>query len=154
MEFYLNCVIIFQKNNMSVYYALFYSHMTYGSLVLSLTTQKKPGSCLQITKKSIRIINRVGTDFRQSNFQTELILFFQNLNLKRKCFFSDRLVERSIIVQTIETIEHPFSHGTFQSHGYGFTSHLFHVVVKNRAKWNVKNRFIEPFLFLIKYRVV
>ena len=33
-----------------------------------------------------------------------------------------------------ETIKHPFSHGTFQSHGYGFTSHLFHVVVKNRAK--------------------
>ena len=49
-------------------------------------------------------------------------------------FFPDRLVERSIIFQTAETIKHPFSHGTFQSHGYGFTSHLFHVVVKNRAK--------------------
>ena len=70
---------------------------------------------------------RVGMDFRQSNFQTVP-------QLKKDMFFPDRLVERSIIFQTAETIKHPFSHGTFQSHGYGFTSHLFHVVVKNRAK--------------------
>ena len=54
--------------------------------------------------------------------------------LRIDTIFPDRLVERSIIFQTAETIKHPFSHGTFQSHGYGFTSHLFHVVVKNRAK--------------------
>ena len=59
---------------------------------------------------------------------------FPESQLKKDMFFPDRLVERSIIFQTAETIKHPFSHGTFQSHGYGFTSHLFHVVVKNRAK--------------------
>ena len=63
---------------------------------------------------------------------------FPESQLKKDMFFPDRLVERSIIFQTTETITHPFSHGTFQSHGYGFTSHLFHVVVKNRAKRNVK----------------
>ena len=59
---------------------------------------------------------------------------FPEYQLKKDISFPDRLVERSIIFQTTETIKHPFSHGTFQSHGYGFTSHLFHVVVKNRAK--------------------
>ena len=59
---------------------------------------------------------------------------FPESQLKKDMFFPDRLVERSIIFQTAETIKHPFSHVTFQSHGYGFTSHLFHVVVKNRAK--------------------
>ena len=61
-------------------------------------------------------------------------IIFPESQLKKDMFFPDRLVERSIIFQTAETIKHPFSHGTFQSHGYGFTSHLFHVVVKNRAK--------------------
>ena len=63
---------------------------------------------------------------------------FPESQLKKDMFFPDRLVKRSIIFQTTETMKHPFSHGTFQSHGYGFTLHLFHVVVKNRAKWNVK----------------
>ena len=42
---------------LSVYYALFYSHMNYGSLVWSLTTQKSLGSVFRLQKKSIRIIN-------------------------------------------------------------------------------------------------
>ena len=58
MEFYQNCVIMFQKKSMlSLYYALFYSHMTYGSLVWSLTTQKNLDSVFRLQKKSIRIIN-------------------------------------------------------------------------------------------------
>ena len=46
-----------KKTMLSVYYALFYSHMTYGSLVWSLTTQKKLDSVFRLQKKSIRIIN-------------------------------------------------------------------------------------------------
>ena len=45
-----------KKTMLSVYYALFYSHMTYGRLVWSLTTQKNLDSIF-VTKKSIRIIN-------------------------------------------------------------------------------------------------
>ena len=59
---------------------------------------------------------------------------FPESQLIKDMFYPDRLVQRSIIFQTTETIKHPFSHGTFRSHGYGFTSHLFHVVVKNREK--------------------
>ena len=39
-----------KKTMLSVYYALFYSHMTYGSLVWSLTTQKSLDSIF-VTKK-------------------------------------------------------------------------------------------------------
>ena len=46
-----------KKTMLSVYYALFYSHMTYGSLVWSLTTQKNLDSVFRLQKKSIGIIN-------------------------------------------------------------------------------------------------
>ena len=39
------------KMTWSVYYALFYSHMTYGSLVWSLTTQKNLDSIFILQKK-------------------------------------------------------------------------------------------------------
>ena len=54
-------------------------------------------------------------------------------------FFPDRLVERGIIFQTGETIRHPFSHGTFQSHGYGFTSHLFSCSGQKQSKMKCEN---------------
>ena len=47
---------------------------------------------------------------------------FPESQLKKDMFFPDRLLDRSIIFQTTETIKHPF------------TSHLFHVVVKDGAK--------------------
>ena len=40
-----------KKTMLSVYYALFYSHMTYGSLVWSLTTQKYLDSVFRLQKK-------------------------------------------------------------------------------------------------------
>ena len=40
-----------KKTMLSVYYALFYSHMTYGSLVWSLTTQKNLDSVFRLQKK-------------------------------------------------------------------------------------------------------
>ena len=40
-----------KKTMLSVYYALFYSHMTYGSLVWSLTTQKNIDSIFMLQKK-------------------------------------------------------------------------------------------------------
>ena len=45
-----------KKTMVSVYYALFYSHMTYGSLVWSLTTQNNLDSIFRLQKKCIRII--------------------------------------------------------------------------------------------------
>ena len=45
-----------KKTMLSVYYAIFYSHMTYGSLVWSITSQKNLDRIF-VTKKSIRIIN-------------------------------------------------------------------------------------------------
>ena len=83
--------------------------------------------------------NQISREYRRID------TIFPESQLKKDMFFPDRLVERSIIFQTAKTIKHPFSHGTFQSHGYGFTSHLFHVVVKNRAKWNVKTSESQTF---------
>ena len=45
-----------KKTMLSVYYALLYSHMTYRSLVWSLTTQKNLDTIFML-QKSIRIIN-------------------------------------------------------------------------------------------------
>ena len=39
-----------KKTMVSVYYALFYSHMAYGSLVLSLTTQNNLDSIFRLQK--------------------------------------------------------------------------------------------------------
>ena len=44
---------------LSVYYALFYSHLKYGSLVWSLTSQKNLDIIFTLQKKSIRILNSV-----------------------------------------------------------------------------------------------
>ena len=41
----------------SVYYEIFYSHMSYGSLMWSLTTQNNLDSIFRLQKKCIRIIN-------------------------------------------------------------------------------------------------
>ena len=51
-------------------------------------------------------LSRVGTDLR-------IDTIFPESQLKKDMFFPDRLVERSIIFQTTETIKHPFIHGTF-----------------------------------------
>ena len=40
-----------KKTMLSVYYALFYSHMTYGGLVWSLTTQRNLDSIFMLQKK-------------------------------------------------------------------------------------------------------
>ena len=45
------CYYVPKKTMLSVYYALFYSHMTFGSLVWSLTTQKNLGSIFIFRKK-------------------------------------------------------------------------------------------------------
>ena len=42
---------------LQIYYALFYSHMTYGILVWSLATQKNLDSIFILQKKGIRILN-------------------------------------------------------------------------------------------------
>ena len=61
---------------LSVYYALFYSHMTYGSLIWSLTTQKNLNIILILQKKCIRILNSVSF-----NEHTNL-LFYNNKIIK------------------------------------------------------------------------
>ena len=44
---------------LQIYYVLFYSHMSYGSLVWSLTTQKNLDIIFILQKKCIRILNSV-----------------------------------------------------------------------------------------------
>ena len=55
-----------------VYYAIFYSHMTYGCLVWSLTTTKNIDSITILQKKSLRILN-----FAPINSHTNYLGFFQ-----------------------------------------------------------------------------
>ena len=59
---------VLKKTMLSVYYALFYSHMTYGSLVWSLTTQKNLNSIFMLQKKSIRIINFATFNHRTTHY--------------------------------------------------------------------------------------
>ena len=50
---------VLKTTMLQIYYALFYSHMSYGSLVWSLTTQKNLDIIFILQKKCIRILNSV-----------------------------------------------------------------------------------------------
>ena len=59
---------------LSVYYALFYSHMTYASLVWTLTSKGNLGQISILQKKCIRLIN-----FTQHNSHTSTLFAMDNL---------------------------------------------------------------------------
>ena len=65
----------------SVYYAIFYSHMTYGSLVWSLTTQNNLDSIFRLQKKGIKIINFASFNEHTNSLFTADTIQFNSINL-------------------------------------------------------------------------
>ena len=107
-----------KKTMLSVYYAPFYSHMTYGSLVWSLTTQKNLDNIFMLQKKSIRIIN-----FATSNHHTNP-LFLEDKIIK----FPDIIkLNQLMLVQQFNNKTLPRQLENLMEHTANIHNHFRHI---------------------------
>jgi len=73
---------------MQIYYSLFFSHLTYGILVWSLTTQKNLDIISILQRKSIRIMNSVSYDEHTNDlfYENKIIKFIDIIKMNQILF--------------------------------------------------------------------
>ena len=82
---------------LSVYYAFFYSHLTYGSLVWSLTSQKNLDIIFTLQKKSIRILNSVNYNAHMNPlFLENKIIKFPDIIKSNQLLFANQFLNNNL----------------------------------------------------------
>ena len=96
-----------KKTMVSVYYALFYSHMTYGSLVWSLTTQNDLDNIFMLQKKCIRIINFAAFNkHTNSLFSADKIIKFPDIITLNQLMFVQQFNSKTLPYELQNLLKH------------------------------------------------
>ena len=91
------CHFVPKTTMLSVYYALFYSHLTYGSLVWSLTSQKNLDIIFTLQKKSIRILNSVNYNAHTNPlFLENKIIKFPDIIKSNQLLFANQFLNNNL----------------------------------------------------------
>ena len=79
------------------YYAILYSHLSYGSMVWSLTTQSNLEIINKLQKKYIRIINFLGfRDYKNRYFCSNKIIKFYDIIQTNQVLFGYQFISKTL----------------------------------------------------------